>query len=207
MTRVKVCGITNARDALAAADAGADALGFVLAHEGRKRGRYISLESAAPIVAELHASVLCIAVCVNDSLDVLRGYLEVFDRVQLHGEEPPALANALGRRAIKAFRVGPGFDVAAMAPFETGAYLVDAFVPDSRGGTGTTCDWELAAALAKGPRPLYLAGGLDPENVSEAIERVRPHGVDVSGGIEASPGKKDHERIRAFIHAAKASMA
>jgi phosphoribosylanthranilate isomerase len=203
MVKVKICGITNVEDALAAVDAGADLLGFVVAEEGKTRKRYVSLDGARAIIEALPQTVETVAVCVNDDEATLRGYLEVVDYVQLHGEESPALCARIGRRAIKAFRVGPGFDVQAMTAYPAQAYLLDAYVPGARGGTGQACDWAVAcAAVALGKR-IMLAGGLTPENVAEAVAHVRPYAVDTSGGVEAAPGKKDHERVRRFIQNAK----
>lgn len=205
--RVKICGITNLDDALAACDAGADALGFVFAPEARKRNRYIDPDAAAAIIARLPPFVLTVAVTVNEPLERLREYLTLVDRVQLHGEEPPAVASALGARAIQAFRPDGGFDASALSAYACGGYLLDAHVPGARGGTGTTGDWAAARAAADLGVPIILAGGLTPENVAEAIRAVRPYGVDTSGGVEAAPGKKDHERVRRFIHEAKTSLS
>lgn len=211
MTKVKICGITCAGDALAACEAGADALGFVFAPEARKRGRYIDPGEARAIIQSLPPFVTTVAVTVNEPLDRLLTYLEFVDRVQLHGEEDAGLCAQLPDRVIKAFRIGPGFDVARMLSYPAGACLLDASVPGERGGTGTLCDWDRAreavtAAAAVG-KPIILAGGLSPENVSDAVRAVRPYAVDVSGGVESAPGKKDHERLRAFIHNAKTSLA
>lgn len=206
MTRVKICGITNRDDALAACDAGADALGFVFAPEAKKRGRYIAFEEAARIVEELPPFVAAVAVCVNEPPEQIARYQAVFDYIQYHGEERPEEIPRASR-AIKAFRVGPAFCVSSMAAYDTCAYLLDAFAPAQRGGTGTTCDWEAAKEAVAMGKPIILAGGLGPENVAEAVRIVRPYAVDASGGVEASPGKKDHERIRSFIHNAKTSLA
>lgn len=207
MTRVKICGITNLADAMAAVDAGADALGFVLAEEAKARKRYISLDDAIEIIEQLPPFVTTVAVTVNESIGKLVQYMTYFDLVQLHGEEPPGHL-PMGHLAIKAFRVGPDFKIGEMEDHQVRAWLLDAFVPDQRGGTGTVCDWEVAEMAASLSRPLILAGGLTPENVGEAIYRVHPFGVDVSGGVEAEPGKKDHERIRQFIdNVREASLA
>jgi phosphoribosylanthranilate isomerase len=207
MTRVKICGITNLADALAAVDAGADALGFVLAEEAKVRKRYISLDDAIEIIEQLPPFVTTVAVTVNEPIGKLVQYMTYFDLVQLHGEEQPGHL-PMGHLAIKAFRVGPDFKIGEMEDHRVRAWLLDAFVPDQRGGTGMVCDWEVAEMAASMSRPLILAGGLTPENVGEAIYRVHPFGVDVSGGVEAEPGKKDHERIRQFIdNVREASLA
>ncbi len=207
MTKVKICGITCLEDALAACDAGADALGFVFAPEARKRNRYIEPDAAREIICQLPPFVTAVAVVVNEPIDRLLHYLGFVDRVQLHGEEDAALGAELPGRVIKAFHAGPAFTVEHMLRFPAGAYLLDASVPGERGGTGTTCDWGLAREAVATGKPVILAGGLTPENVGEAVRAVRPYAVDVSGGVEAAPGKKDHERIRAFIHHAKTSLA
>lgn len=208
-TRIKICGITNLDDALAACDAGADALGFVFAPEARRRNRYIAPADTADIIARLPVFVTTVAVVVNEPPEALRGYLDVVDLLQLHGEESPELCRALGRRAFKAVRAASEADLPALADWPCGTILLDAMVPGDRGGTGTVCDWNLAAkAVAECGRRIVLAGGLDPENVGEAVRLVRPWAVDVSSGVECAPGKKSHERIRRFIGAVReASLA
>lgn len=202
MTKVKICGITNLDDALAACEAGADVLGFVLAPEAKKRNRYIEAESAASIISRLPAYVTTVAVVVNESLERMRDLLTVFDRLQLHGEEPEELCSALGPRAYKAFRVHEGLTIDALASFPGDTCLLDAWSTDDRGGTGSLCDWRFAAEAAK-RKKIILAGGLSPENVEEVILRVRPYGVDASSGLESAPGKKDHDSIRLFIYNAR----
>ncbi len=201
--KVKICGITNLEDALAACEAGADALGFNFAEEAKRKNRYIDPEAAQIIVEQLPPFVTTVAVTVNATLEQLSDYLCITQLVQLHGEEPPDLCNALGRLAIKAFRAGPDFSVDAMRPYETGAYLLDAYVPGERGGTGAVADWDRAREAAGLGIPLVLAGGLTPENVADAVRAVKPYGVDTAGGVESEPGKKDHERIRSFVRNAR----
>jgi phosphoribosylanthranilate isomerase len=204
MTRVKICGITNLDDALAAVEAGADALGFVLAEEARGRNRYISLDDAADIIEQLPPFVTTVAVTVNDPMERLVKYLNFFDCVQLHGDEQPGHL-PMGHLAIKAFRVGPGFNVSSMMDHQVRAWLLDAYVPGQQGGTGQTFDWDVAQMAVSLGKPVILAGGLSPENVGEAVFRVRPFAVDVSGGVEKEPGKKDHDRIREFIDIVRAT--
>ena len=203
MVRVKICGITNLDDALAAVDAGADALGFVFAEEAKRRNRYIELRDAEAIIRRLPPLVTTVGVCVNDGVERLREYLQVVDCVQLHGEEPPELCAAVAGRAIKVFRVGPGFDVGAMAKYPARAYLLDTYRAGARGGTGATMDWSIARDAVVDGMPIIVAGGLTPENVADAVAQTRPYAVDTSGGVERAPGKKDHERIRRFIRQAK----
>ena len=207
MTRVKICGITNGHDAFAACEAGADAIGFVFANEAKARNRYIDPDAARRIAEALPPFVCRVAVCVNEPLNRLKEYLEFVDYVQLCGEEAPADCAPLAGRVIKAFHVGTGFDVHAMPAYPAAAYLLDACVPGARGGTGAACNWDLASQAVALDRPINLAGGLTPENVAEAVRRVQPYAVDVSGGVESAPGKKDHEKIRRFILHAKLPAA
>ena len=206
MTKVKICGITNLDDALAACEAGADALGFVLAPEAKAKNRYIERDAALDIIEQLPPFITTIAVTVNEPLMNLAGLLTCFDLVQLHGEEPPESCPP-PHVTIKAFRPGPGFALSDMTQYAARAYLLDAWSATSRGGTGETGDWEFARLAVGTGKPIILAGGLTPENVAEAVGIVRPYAVDASSGVESAPGKKDHDRIRAFIHNAKASLA
>jgi len=206
--KVKICGITSLEDALAACEFGADALGFNFAEEAKARNRYIDPDDAAAIVAQLPPFVITVAVCVNDSTERMLEYRTFLDRMQLHGEEPVEQCSVFGANAIKAFRARPGFDVAAMRGYESaGAYLLDAFAPDARGGTGKTFDWDVARAGVSLGKPLFLAGGLTPENVAEAVRIVRPYAVDTAGGVESAPGKKDHAKLKGFIENAKRAVS
>jgi len=208
VTKVKICGITNLDDAIAACEAGADALGFVFAEEARKRNRYIDPKQAAAIIAQLPPFVTGVAVCVNAPISQLREYLSFAHMVQLCGEEAPEDYRAIADRALKVFHVGPGFKSEGMIAHPVRAYVLDADAHGAHGGTGATCDWEAAArAAATLEKLVILAGGLTPENVGEAVRIVRPYAVDTSGGVEASPGKKDHERIRQFIRNAKSALS
>lgn len=204
--KVKICGITSLEDALAACEAGADALGLNFAEEAKRRGRFIEPDAARAIVAQLPPFVTVTAVCVNDTAERLREYLTFCDRVQLHGEEPPELCAAFGHRAIKVFRAGPGFAVESMARYAAGAYLLDAWAPDARGGTGMTFDWDIACKAVALGKPIILAGGLTPDNVGEAVRRARPYAVDTAGGVESALGKKDHAKLRRFVENAKRAV-
>lgn len=202
--RVKICGITNVEDALAACDAGADALGFVFAPEAKRRGRYIEPDVARAIIAQLPPFVTTVAVCANEPVARLAEYLEFVDRVQLCGEEPVETCTAVGPRAIKVFRVSAGFEPEALLAYPTPAYLLDACAANAPyGGAGKVCDWQAARDVVALGRPVILAGGLTPENVGEAVRQVRPYAVDVSGSIQRAPGKKDHDLMRSFIENAK----
>lgn len=204
--RVKICGITNAEDARVACDAGADALGFNFALEAKKRNRYIEPNDAAAIIDSLPPFVTTVAVCVNPSAKDIERYLKFVDFVQLHGEESADFAGRFGHGVIKAFRLSDDLsDTEVEAYTDASAWLLDAYHPVNRGGTGRTTDWPRAKRLAAGSKPVILAGGLTPDNVAEAIQQVHPYAVDTAGGVEREPGIKDHERIRAFIQDAKRS--
>ncbi len=208
MTKIKICGITNRDDALAACDAGADALGFVLAPEAAKRNRYVNADTVREILSELPAYVVTVGVVVNEPLEVLREYLGFLDRVQLHGDESPKFCAAVGPRAYKAIRPTAIASAAEFTQWPGTTLLLDAHVTGEHGGTGQYADWNAALRAVQTGKRIILAGGLTPENVEEAIQRVRPWAVDVSGGLEEMPGKKSHERIRTFVHnVRKASLA
>lgn len=205
--RVKICGITRAADAVAAAAAGADAVGFNL---WPGSPRCIDLAAAAAWIAELPSFLLRVAVMVDpDPAEVVRvAALPFIDRLQFHGRESPAFCAACAGRGIpfiKAVRPRTPADLGALPTFSTRDLLLDAFVPGVPGGTGRTADWTLAAAaVATHPElRLVLAGGLNPDNVGAAVAAVRPYGVDVAGGVETGPGAKDAGKIRAFIAAAR----
>lgn len=205
--RVKICGITNYEDAAAAIDAGADALGFNLFAGSR---RHVQIEELTPWLSLLDGTVLRIAVMVNPSIEEIRRVQPVFDAIQLHGQEPPALCSAAAAAGLlwKAFPLAAGLDAAAVAPFKAHAIVIDSATPGAFGGTGVLIDIERAAFFVRAcaGRPVWLSGGLNPGNVAEAVEKVRPYGVDVAGGVEA-PGnsrRKDAVRVRAFIASARA---
>ncbi len=207
MTKIKICGITNVEDALVACEAGADALGFVLAPEAKRRNRYIELEAAAAIIARLPEFVITVGVVVNETVERMREILRVFDRLQLHGNESAEICAAIGPRAYKAFRIHEGFNKEEVTAFPGILCLLDAWSADAHGGTGCRCDWQIATEVGH-VKKIVLAGGLNPENVEEAVLRVHPYAVDVSGGLEDAPGKKDHEKIHTFIYnVRKASLA
>jgi phosphoribosylanthranilate isomerase len=198
--RWKVCGITNAEDAAAAVIAGADALGFVL---WPSSPRAVSLEVARTLARDVPESVWKVGVFVDPSAEELGEAVERvgLDFVQLHGDEPPAACAWAPRPAWKALRVAPGTsldEIQRRADAYAGVtLLIDAGVAGAYGGTGQAADWAGAAHLA-GSRRVVLAGGLRPDNVAAAVERVRPWGVDVSSGVESSPGRKDMEKLAAF---------
>lgn len=202
--RVKICGITRVEDALAAAAAGADAIGLVFY---AKSPRVVDIEQACAILAALPPFVTTVGLFVNAERAELEHVLAnvPLDLLQFHGDEPVQQCEAFGRPYIKALRVKAGDDIAAQVARYPSAQgiLLDAYVEGIPGGTGEAFDWSLIPqALSK---PLILAGGLRPDNVADAVSRVCPFAVDVSGGVEASKGIKDVEKIGAFIRAARGS--
>ena len=203
--KIKICGLTNAEDASAAVEAGADAVGFVF---HKKSPRCAETAAVKAIVKELPPFVLPIGVFVNEDAKVVRDIMDScgLTLAQLHGDETAAYCEMLGRPVLKAIRIRDRRSFLALAEFQGRAgvrgFLIDAFSPDAYGGTGQVADWSLAAEAASAAT-ILLAGGLTPLNVSDAIRRVRPYGVDVSSGVEVSPGKKDHAKLRAFVQAAR----
>jgi phosphoribosylanthranilate isomerase len=200
--RSKICGITRVEDALTAVEAGADAIGLVFY---AKSPRAVSVEQALAIVLALPPFVTCVGLFVDMPREALRAVLQQvpLDLLQFHGDESPADCEGYARPYIKALRVRPGEDVAAlMAPY-AGArgILLDTFVEGVPGGTGAAFDWSLVPQDSG--RPIVLAGGLDAGNVAAAIRQVRPYAVDVSGGVEASKGIKDAGKIHAFVQAVR----
>lgn len=200
MTKIKICGITNLADALAAVEAGADELGFNF-YAGS--ARFVEPSAARRIVEQLPREVLCVGVFVNEETpeDVLTKARESgVGAAQLHGEETPEFCRGLKElKTVKALRVGEDFNAEAVKLYETDAVLLDAFCRVARGGTGQTFDWTIARRVRALVPQLYLAGGLTHENVAGAIASVRPDAVDACSGIESAPGKKDFGRVRAFI--------
>jgi phosphoribosylanthranilate isomerase len=201
MVRVKICGITSREDALQAVEAGADALGFVF-HEASPR--HLSREQAAAIINALPPFIQAIGLFVNAEVEYVNATADLcrLDLVQLHGDEAPDYCEMIRRRVIKAFRVR---DITSLDPiknYRVAGMLLDAFSPKAYGGTGRTFNWEVAMKAEK-YGPVILAGGLTPDNVGMAIEKVSPYGVDVSSGVEIAPGRKDPEKVSEFIRKAK----
>ena len=198
-TRVKICGVTRAADALAACRAGADALGFVFYPPSP---RNVSIAAAREIVQSLPAFVSSVGLFVDAAAAaVAQARAEVpLDVLQFHGDEPPEFCAQFGAPYIKAVRMRPGVDLLEYARRyrRARALLLDTFVTGAQGGTGKRFDWTLIPADL--PLPIVLSGGLDPENVEEAIRSVRPWAVDVSSGVEATKGIKDPAQILAFIN-------
>ena len=199
----KICGITRLSDALHAIEHGAGALGFVFWPQSP---RYIAPERAADIIVSLSPDVDAVGVFVNESIDGIRAIVAKtgISAIQLHGDEPPDYAPALGWPVLKAITVAQADDAAGAWPAET-TFLMDAADPVRRGGTGTTVDWQQAAAAARGRR-VVLAGGLTPDNVAAAIDTVRPFGVDVSSGVEDAPGVKNQDKVARFLASARSAF-
>ena len=200
--KVKICGITSLSDGLTAAEAGADALGFMFWDGSPRR---VSLETAAGIIRTLPPFIVKVGVFVNAPTDlVYRAIGECgLSLLQFHGDETPDYCLQFGLMSMKAFRIRNAESLRALAAYRTEAWLLDAFSAEKPGGTGEQFDWDLAVQARELGRPIFLAGGLTPENVGEAVRKVRPYAVDVSSGVEAAPGKKDPAKVKAFIEAAR----
>jgi len=203
MTLVKICGITNPGDARVAADAGADAVGFIFAESPRRVG----VEEARRISIALPENVIKVGVFVDEEpADVLRISREVgLDLAQLHGDEPPEAVTALreaGVKVMKALRVESAASLDALDEYEAELFLLDAYSAKARGGTGERFDWGVAKSL-RGRDNIVISGGLGPENVREAVEFFEPFGVDASSSLEDGPGRKNGELVRRFVLAAR----
>lgn len=204
VVRSKICGITRVEDALAAVEAGADAIGLVFY---AKSPRAVTVQQARSIINAMPPFVTTVGLFVDASRCELGEMLDAvpLDLLQFHGDESPESCEGYHRPYIKALRVKPGDDIAAQVALYKNAsgVLLDTYVPGIPGGTGEAFDWSLVPeGLSK---PIILAGGLTAENVAQAIARVRPYAVDVSGGVEAAKGIKDAQKIRAFMQAVRAA--
>jgi len=203
--RVKICGITNLPDAEVASAAGADAVGF---NFYEKSPRHVSTRSAAEISRALPRYTLRVGVFVNPPEEIVRRAIGEcgLNLLQFHGDEPPEFCTQFGLMSMKAFRVRDAASLKALREYQTDVWLLDAYASDTFGGTGEKFNWQLAVEAQKLGKPVFLAGGLTPDNVAQAIQQVQPFGVDVSSGVESSPGRKDAAKLRAFIKAAKLSQ-
>lgn len=202
MTRIKMCGMTSVADARGAADAGADAVGLVF---WPSSPRCVTVAQAADMVAALPPFVTAVGVFVNERTETIERVAREagLGAIQLHGDEPADSWRTFSRPVLKSVGVGEGFDPAVLSSWPAGVVpLLDAADASRRGGTGRHIDWTLAAAAAR-VRSVVLAGGLTPESVARAIQIVRPAAVDVSSGIETSPGVKDGDLMRAFVRAVR----
>jgi len=207
MTKVKICGITNLGDALCAQESGADFLGFVFAQSPRR----IEPEKAKEIIENISQSVKITALFVNEKKDVVDSVIATLGRVdllQFHGEETPEYCGYFtDKKIIKAFRVKGEESISQIQGFSNADFvLLDGYSEKAYGGTGRGFDLELAVKVKKYDIPLFLSGGLNPDNVEKAILKVRPFCVDVSSGVEKSPGKKDHALVRRFINNVKGKI-
>jgi phosphoribosylanthranilate isomerase len=210
MVRVKICGITKLEDARVAVEAGADFLGFVF-YPGSPRyvtpGRVREIVTQISDLRSLVPDLSLVGVFVDQAPEAVAEIMHFcrLDYAQLHGAEPPKTVAKLmdaGFGVIKAFRVRDGASLAEMRRYRAMAYLLDAYTPGQPGGTGRAFDWALAVQAKEHGR-IILAGGLTPDNVARAVHQVRPWAVDVSSGVEAAPGHKDHDKVRRFIAAAR----
>ena len=203
--KVKICGITNLTDALAAADAGADALGLMFVEASP---RHVSMTVAADISRQLPPFVIKVGVFVNAPEElVVRAIGECgLNLLQFHGDEAPEYCQQFSVMTIKAFRIRDAESLQSLPIYTTDAFLLDSYVAGKTGGTGEKFNWDLASQAKQFGKPIFLAGGLTSENVSAAIRQVQPYGVDVSSGVESAPGKKDIAKVQAFITAAKKAM-
>jgi len=204
MTFVKICGITNLEDALASVAAGADALGF---NFYKPSPRYIAPQNAREIIDQLPDSVLTVGVFVNEELESVRSIAAQagLSALQLHGDESPEYCRQLAadHYVIKTFTVAGSFDPQLPEAYEVEAIMLDTRDNHLRGGTGRVFDWSVAQQLRPLFPKLYLAGGLSPENVAEAVTTVRPYAVDACSSLELKPGIKSHERVSVFIEAVR----
>jgi len=210
MTKVKICGITNLEDALLSAKFGADALGF---NFYEKSLRYIAPEKAREIIEQLPKEILKVGVFVNESLDKIIEIAAVakLDTLQLHGEETPEFAKELKSKTnleiIKAFRVSLEFKPEDVLQYEVDAVLLDAYSPKQHGGTGETFDWKIAKKVQEIFPKMYLAGGLNDNNIVRAIDNVKPFAIDACSGIESEKGLKDKIKLLNFIIKGKTDLS
>ncbi|HEY5043712.1 MAG TPA: phosphoribosylanthranilate isomerase [Verrucomicrobiae bacterium] len=202
--KVKICGLTSVADGLAAAEAGTDMIGLMF-YDGSPR--HITLATAVEISRALPPFVLRVGVFVNPVEElVTRAIGECnLSLLQFHGDETTEFCTQFGMMSLKAIRVRDAESLKQLENFQTYAFLLDAHSKNGLGGTGETFNWSLAVEAQKFGKPIFLAGGLTPENVTDAVRTVRPFAVDVSSGVESAPGKKDAAKVRAFIAAVRAA--
>jgi phosphoribosylanthranilate isomerase len=200
--KIKICGITSVADAEAAVLAGADALGLMFVPGSP---RFISLETAHDIARLLPPYVLRTGVFVNPDPSEVFAAIQLcqLNLLQFHGDETPGFCLQFGLMTMKAFRVKNADSLLPLGDYQTDAFLLDSHVAGKPGGTGETFNWDLALEAKKFGKPIFLAGGLTPQNVAEAVRKVEPFGVDVSSGVEQSPGKKDAGKMKDFIAAVR----
>lgn len=201
MVKVKICGITNLEDAQAAAEAGADALGFVFYPDSP---RFIDPGNARAIIAKLPVFITSVGVFVDESEELIRRIIREggIQILQFHGSESPVLCTRFREKVIKAIRIKDEESISEMQMYDVDTFLLDTYLDCAKGGTGKTFNWKYAE-MAKENGRIILSGGLNPSNIGDAVRKLKPYGVDVSSGVEISPGKKDHVKIREFVREAK----
>ncbi|MBC8287194.1 MAG: phosphoribosylanthranilate isomerase [Nitrospinae bacterium] len=195
--KVKICGMTQLKDAVFAAEQGADAVGFIFY---KKSPRSVTMKTVREIILKLPPFVDTVGIFVDESVDRVNKIADYcgLDMVQLHGDESPAFCRKIHRRVIKAFRVKDLQSIKQLEKYSVSGFLLDTYSDNLHGGTGKTFDWNLALP-AKKIGPVILAGGLTPRNIRQAVSQARPYGVDVCSGVEKFPGVKDPEKVRAFL--------
>lgn len=201
MTRIKICGITHLKDALTAVDAGADALGFIFVPD---TPRFVNSDQVAAIVAELPPFVTTVGIFASKDAAKITTIADQcrLDAVQLHADVTPEFCRNLDKKVIRVVRVKDESSLSILSDYDVNAFLLDTYVEGKMGGTGEVFDWDLALR-AKHYGRIIVAGGLNPDNVAQAVRRVNPYGVDVGSGVESGPGRKDPDKIRKFVDAVK----
>jgi phosphoribosylanthranilate isomerase len=199
--KIKICGMTSIEDTLLAVEGGADAVGFIFY---KKSPRYVSEKLVRSIISKLPPFVETVGVFVDESADRINRIADSckLDAVQLHGEETPAFCKQISRKVIKAVRVKDKESFTQLPSYKVSAFLLDTYSENQQGGTGQVFDWGLVNE-GKKYGPVILAGGLNPANVTHAIQKAKPYGVDVCSGVEKTPGIKSPVKLRAFIKAVK----
>lgn len=189
-------------DALAAAEAGADAIGLMFYE---KSPRFVSIERAQEISRSLPPYIMCVGVFVDPDPSLVGTAMARcgLTMLQFHGDEPNDFCCQFGLMSMKAFRVKDASTLQQLANYQTDAFLLDSYVAGKHGGTGEKFNWDLAIEARKFGKPIFLSGGLTPDNVAQAVQQAEPFGVDVSSGVESSPGKKNHKKIRDFVAAVR----
>lgn len=207
MVRIKICGITNEKDALWAVNLGADYIGF---NFYKNSPRKISPKLVAQIIGKLPAFTQPVGIFVNEEMKAVKRIAEKcrLNLVQLHGEESPEYCRELQVQSarlkiIKAFRIRDKESLEGMEKYSVDYYLLDSYVPGIEGGTGEVFNWDMAVEAKQVGKPVFLAGGLTPDNITQAIEKVNPYGVDVASGVERTPRRKDYDLMREFINRIK----
>jgi phosphoribosylanthranilate isomerase len=203
--KVKICGVTSVGDAEEAVEAGADLLGFMFYPGSPRR---VTEEMAQTIERRLPPFIIRVGVFADPAPEDVFSAMHKcgLNLLQFHGRETPEFCRQFGMMTMKAFRIRDAESLREIPPYQTDAYLLDSYVAGKAGGTGETFNWELAVEAAKLGKPIFLAGGLTPENVAEAVRKVRPFAVDVSSGVEQSPGIKDPKKMRDFIAAVRVAV-